>query len=1339
MPPQSSLPLRDGRAGLPPPSSSSFIHNSQLSEPYSDEDIELIHEIVALGESIYPSLPERERLPTNALFLAAEQILPVHGYDPENAPSHISRLIFKIGGQRSGETLSDKFRTVLEGMGIKLEFVPSSPPIRPGSHRLYPLSEEETVEFDLEKRQPRRRVSSISRKTERQSFSDEATYDLPIRVQPRPRSRSVSFVDDQLTAHTEEETRPFSRSDRHEIARRFLSYAKDKPKEAQPVAEDRPITRYRRKPSRVWNWQLQNEQAEAEEEEEEEEVGGVDENDRFGSYIPAQLLAHPEKNNTPDRINILSHAISSSRTFAGSAENGNNKELRTATPSTIADTEPVHRSPGSDDFNGPRGSSDTTVEPQEDDHTPKLPHGERPAVDLAALEAKMELIRAAEDEGLLDDAFDEWFLRATQARNVNTEIREMAAELADNDIVDECLQTWREEAVLLVRAEAMARATAEQEEYVTRMERRAARVYEIFTMTRTLLFWHQEAREEVERTAAARRHLVRKRAFDAWRAQRVEDEAKVANFQLIHYLQTWTQVSFHQEVRRAVAVQRDQMVLARDVLGAMWQTQKARVADDLYNNWLLRNAVATWIAVDNDSVQQEELAIELDERLLLDEAFNIWNEEAIELRLNADQLTIEYFRQEARHIIDDWQEQARLAIFLARFREAEERNERNRILDIWLTALDERTDRITVADNFVLTSPLTIWLREAQLREFQARQIRDLQTNILTDWSLMARDHEFTRYTEFQTINATLNHWRAVATQAQQDRWDGEDESMNMLEYHTFHDVFEGWLDELDDTAFWKHRQNAALVDLYRTTRHLVDHWGVSQRQAVVRRRQADQRARLRIVESVLEKWPIITVNTRRERLMNSLRAFRRHYKTQTARSCLDHWHLAATDYVEFGRDAHNVNIHFRRADINEYLDYWVETARRAEEFYDYAAEAELEVLVGRWVEEAREKQGAVEYAIEYDEDVTLWRCWERWEFQALQVMGRNQMANTVRDRNLTRLCRGILESWYERAFPPAGPDGGFNTTAHALGGTGAGGVNDFRTSVARRSVRGRPGGGASVLGTPGPALAFRNRVGESSRRLIPPPPPPPPASEPAAPETPRFPSVSQLGGNRNNGQGNSMFRPAHQFSTTTTTTTRSRFGLSGRGSVTAAANKDRDTTEIFGPMPEFDDDSFAPDAETNDPGFMSTPTKWTGSARPLGYRPAAAAAIAVTTPFSKSMINPKTTTTPSAILATPYERELRNGYGSDVGGVGAASLGSGRSNLGLKLMRSSLLGRSTTANNTRQGLRTVEFADITEASAEGSSENKGRRSLTSRSRRKSVSPSSSSSSSVSKLATSPA
>ncbi|KUI53400.1 hypothetical protein VP1G_00566 [Cytospora mali] len=95
-------------------------------EPYySNDDITILHEIVATGEEILASLPERERLPTNALFSAADEVLPRHGYESEDVP-HISRLLFRIGGQRGEDTLLDKFRAVLADMGIEVVYTDDS-------------------------------------------------------------------------------------------------------------------------------------------------------------------------------------------------------------------------------------------------------------------------------------------------------------------------------------------------------------------------------------------------------------------------------------------------------------------------------------------------------------------------------------------------------------------------------------------------------------------------------------------------------------------------------------------------------------------------------------------------------------------------------------------------------------------------------------------------------------------------------------------------------------------------------------------------------------------------------------------------------------------------------------------------------------------------------------------------------------------------------------------------------------------------------------------------------------------------------------------------------------
>lgn len=80
-----------------------------------------MHQIVGRAQDILPRLPERERLPTNALFSAYDEILPNLGVDADH-DSRYARVLFKIGGLRGPGTLFEKFEEVLSRLGIEIEW-----------------------------------------------------------------------------------------------------------------------------------------------------------------------------------------------------------------------------------------------------------------------------------------------------------------------------------------------------------------------------------------------------------------------------------------------------------------------------------------------------------------------------------------------------------------------------------------------------------------------------------------------------------------------------------------------------------------------------------------------------------------------------------------------------------------------------------------------------------------------------------------------------------------------------------------------------------------------------------------------------------------------------------------------------------------------------------------------------------------------------------------------------------------------------------------------------------------------------------------------------------------
>lgn len=110
---------------MPPPGSHPPSNVGQSAEHaelyYSNEDVAILHDIVVLAQELLPTLPERERLPTNALFSSYYDILPRVGINADH-DSRYARVLFKIGGLRGQGTLYEKFEEILSRMGIEIEF-----------------------------------------------------------------------------------------------------------------------------------------------------------------------------------------------------------------------------------------------------------------------------------------------------------------------------------------------------------------------------------------------------------------------------------------------------------------------------------------------------------------------------------------------------------------------------------------------------------------------------------------------------------------------------------------------------------------------------------------------------------------------------------------------------------------------------------------------------------------------------------------------------------------------------------------------------------------------------------------------------------------------------------------------------------------------------------------------------------------------------------------------------------------------------------------------------------------------------------------------------------------
>jgi protein SFI1 len=1164
-------------------------------------DIKLLAEIVTAAEEIYPTLAERDRLPTNALFLAAEQVLPVHGYDPDHAPSNISRLIFKIGGLRSEGSLMDKFRSVLESMGIEIEFV-------------QPLEQQQQP-------QHRDRSSSIrSAGSLRSSIAGNpgdqtGTFPITPHYEGRRRRNSDSAAPAAPTDDLRDVPTIFNRA-------RSVSVGSQQSEGLRNVRG----TQGPRRPGFQGTGAKEAEAIQSED----------DDLDEWNPHdLPIRtrpLPAHEDEEDDDfpyERHDVEGYPASDT----GEVEefgHGNHYQNPHGYPYDL----PRAR----DDSDNYADADDATAETSNDLLSdPVLTEDAR-----TILERKVRAFQNRRTTPTRIWTLAAWEKSAKETGKKRTQQEARAAFIAQHCILYQAFDDW-------------SRTTWESKRL-----RRAAKAYDIHVMFKSFTHWEECAREELERTAIARRHMLRIRYFTLWRSLQADSKKKVHLFRADTLLRTWTRAYMHHEVQQSVAAKQHHDNLAKSALNTWLDKYRGRFADRVRILRLKESCVRIWHAKTRQAIDMYEGIIVHEREQLLEDSLSAWQAVTEDMHIAANERLGQKITHDLQNIFDTWRTKAQLNKNLRAAIERRELKLKVLAIDCWVSKTAEAAEKAQLATRLASQDVIAHWRNEAKLKLFRTACLAQLKLYAFSHWRLEQQLASFDRLSETRTKEAVLARLRTAAAQAQTRAVQGYRFADNHADRTIKASIIRAW--QTKATAAVEERDTAVAMYFHNTASSCVGLWAVRADEVSTRRVEyeafADRGAYYCMATNTLTRWVEVADRTRRERLTRTYHAFRRKHKASLAAKCLSRWHSAARNVLAFASEADMVCATRAEDKLVECVQHWREQARTMQAINQVAKEAELEVWWGKWTTRATELRETEMDAAAYCNEQMLSRCWNNWEFAALQNRGRQNTVAAFKEKIDKSLCRQVLDIWLQKVAAPEGL------------------LIDLRSSVAsRRSVRYsnvRPG-------------SVRPAALSTSQHLQ------PPAFDSSVNQQPDLhlsrseettlatsPRRQQFGRQSEPPRKPSNDRP-QGLSYSVPPRPRGypkqeppQYSSSGIYPTSTLQQTPHITPRPSGaPFPDFDEDdiSFSP-SEAGDPDhpttFMSTPTRWTGSARATArnIRPLHA------------------TTTPSALLDTPHERALRREYTASGGGGGA--------------------GTRSVAAGTRFTPR-VTFADIREESGEDS------------------------------------
>jgi len=996
-------------------------------------DISILHEVVRKGEEMLPAMPARDRLPTNALFKAAEIVLPGHGIDPDD--DKFANMLFRIGGERKTPGLMDKFSSVLGGMGIELEFVDK---IEQGpASSVHSVSGDSTAQsgtFPISPRfngRRRRNSDSIAPvaldgqpaepiQKRRASFSSlqQAETELP------GTANGARSVDDWLLHRpgivpghypehdvnggeddpTDEQVSIPIRRPVHQLLdgrRHHLPRTADR-----DVADDLPdyLRGDRRHlggpPVDIFPYGSSSRQA------------GLPLNDRAasdGEYAGIDRRSRPAhpRDDTPYDFN--DHPRSLAPSPSADTRSNVSQDLELSFSASAASHDAYPQTPGSLhsglDWDGFRGDSDTTFQDDIDGPSPRYD----PAIMAKTADALLifQSLRGGYSA-----------LRVAQLRNRD---RHAYAVHMDRELfVSEAVLQWSEEAGTVLRNEAtvLQRPDEQTEPDVPEggrlqnrrdnIMRRAGRAYDLSILHKAFTHWWALAEEEVERTETARRHLLRRKVFGAWCQQNADDQERVSTFTVRYSIRRWSKAAAENEgtSQRVVQVHNDKLSGAACRQWAIaWQQHDA-------------NAVA--IVGGQDST-------------LMKDSIGTWQGETA-LRVEISRQTVEHEYQGLREsTLRDWQKQAAQQRGLRQYGARRKQNLLSAVVEGWrqqTEALQEKEAQLRVQS---LQDWAAHWRNEAKLAWHQGFQDDYLKSQAVYEWMLLERAAVLRRYHERRRKHYAFGCLKTTfaGTQTREAQLDEQAVILDKKNILTAFTSTAG--DELRD--YQSQLEGAQQI----ATSQLATEVFTTLAEGVISHQDMESLAcRGEYYVSTfnaLSGWAELAKQTREDRLRATYRQLRRTVKKALASDCMASWTAATDSSLASGWEADAVRSENAKTEVVDTMNHWIAETNDKLIKHGIAVEGYLEVHVSKWRVQAAKYQEAAVEACDHDAYLEMKGSWDAWDLQSVQVRGRHHTAAELADKNNKRTTRQALGLWREAALP--------------------GGPEDFRASVgSRQSVR---------------------------------------------------------------------------------------------------------------------------------------------------------------------------------------------------------------------------------------------------------------------------------------------
>ncbi|KAL4770307.1 Sfi1 spindle body protein-domain-containing protein [Aspergillus nidulans var. acristatus] len=607
----------------------------------------------------------------------------------------------------------------------------------------------------------------------------------------------------------------------------------------------------------------------------------------------------------------------------------------------------------------------------------------------------------------------QWMKKAVQARQAHRNMEMVAVNRDRVTLIRQAFGTWNS----IIREKRQADRT---EQFFHHLEERAARARDVYLMTKAFTHWAAVASDELEKTTAARRHILGVKYFNAWREITAVNVLKAQRFALCQPLRTWKRRADHVKKLDEQAISRHNDKLKRGLYWQWFWSLCERRAPRWHEFVIKRRSLLYWLRTFRTNRERLQETDTRDKHFLLGSALQVLRERSRAI-VSAEQKAVAMQRHQLlRNALYEWKLQARLAPAATHVADTADTRIVRSAYNQWVKRIDMLNQARQLDRRRIMRNSWVAWNDRLRCQALSARIEERLKIETMYKWIIAERYRLLQRIYEQRisrgVFSTFVTNIRKKYTQLLHHADIYEDRRNDDL----LRAKLATWRNQL---VLTRQRDDMAYVFYApRLVQESLVAWR-SKLEHVARLEEWAQDARFYFVSTrTLKRWHVAKLNSAKRRRQEAYAMIRRKIKVNLASKVFTSWQSKTREILDIEQQALQLERGKNLDIVFELVDRWHEkTSKRLQDCEGadvfYFKQIAYDKLI-RWAEGVVASRQLEEQAVSAHRQHVLGQAniqLRKLSLRVFQIHSSAETADAMRERNLRKHSRGMFRRWLDK------------------------------------------------------------------------------------------------------------------------------------------------------------------------------------------------------------------------------------------------------------------------------------------------------------------------------------